>query len=373
MQLSILRSEIATIVCAIALIFFLVFGADLAPDKVGVSASLALLAGLFFVMLWAAFSVVRHAECLASILGEPYGTLILTLSVIGIEVALIASIMIAGADKPTLARDTMFSILMIVLNGLVGLSLLCGGLKHRLQEYNLQGASAYLTMLMPFAFLGLILPRFTESAPGGEISSIMAVFLIVVSVVLYGIFLAVQTVTHSDIFQYQAPEKDNPTLSDSHDDHHDYAVRSKTFHTIGLLAALLPIVFLSKILAGYVDFGMDALGAPLALSGFLIAALILTPEALSAIRAARSNQLQRSVNICLGSALSSMGLTIPTVLVVGWILGQRVELGLEPADIVILAMTLIVSLITFVSKRTHVLQGAVHLALFATYLILIFD
>lgn len=373
MQLSILRSEVATIVCAISLIFFLVFGVDLAPDKIGVSASLALLAGLFIVMLWAAFSVVRHAECLASILGEPYGTLILTLSVIGIEVALIASIMIAGADKPTLARDTMFSILMIVLNGLVGLSLVSGGLKHRLQEYNLQGASAYLTMLMPFAFLGLILPRFTESEPGGEISNIMAVFLIILSVVLYGIFLAVQTVTHSDIFQYRVPEKENTTLSDTHDDHHDFVVRSKTYHSIGLLAALLPIVFLSKILAGYVDFGMEALGAPLALSGFLIAALILTPEALSAIRAARSNQLQRSVNICLGSALSSMGLTIPTVLVVGWVLGQRVELGLEPTDIVILALTLIVSLTTFVSKRTHVLQGAVHLALFATYLILIFD
>ncbi|PHQ69920.1 MAG: calcium:proton antiporter [Sneathiella sp.] len=371
--MSIIKSEFASIVCFVTLIFFLLAGNNLAPEQIGIYPSIAVLAGLFLVMLWTAFNVVRHAECLASIFGEPYGTLILTLSVIGIEVALIASIMIAGADKPTLARDTMFSIIMIVLNGLVGLSLLSGGLKYRLQEYNLQGAGAYLTMLMPFAILGLVLPRFTQSAPGGEISNLMAIFLIVMSITLYGIFLTVQTLTHSDIFQYQPSGKDGTAVSSSDQDHHGFVVRSKSYHAIGLIAALLPIVLLSKILAGYIDFGMDALGAPFALSGFLIAALILTPEALSAIRAARSNQLQRSVNICLGSALSSLGLTIPTVLVIGWILGQRVELGLEPADIVILALTLIVSLITFVSKRTHVLQGAVHLALFATYLVLIFD
>ena len=280
--------------------------------------------------------------------------------------ALIAAIMITGSDKPTLARDTMFSIIMIVLNGLVGLSLVTGGLKHRLQEYNLQGASAYLAVIMPFAFLGLILPRFTRSAPGGEPSPTMAIFLIVMSVVLYGIFLAVQTITHSDIFQQQADPDDD-------DDHHHFAVRTVPFHAAGLIAALLPIVLLSKQLATYVDYGISRLSAPLALGGFLIAALILTPEALSAIRAARANQLQRSVNICLGSALSTMGLTIPTVLVIGWIIAQPVELGLEPTEIVLLSLTLIVSLVTFVSERTHVLQGAVHLALFASYIVLIFD
>lgn len=356
-----------------AFLFFTFAGDRLSPEHIGIVPSIFLLLALFVVMLWAAFSVVRHAECLATLLGEPYGTLILTLAVIGIEVALIAAIMIAGDDKPTLARDTMFSIIMIVLNGLVGLSLVTGGLKYRLQEYNLQGASAYLTMLMPFAILGLVLPRFTTSAPGGESSPLMAGFLIIMSLVLYGLFLAVQTLTHSDIFQHQPHDAGHTSPQAGHSEHHDYAVKTIPFHLIGLSAALIPIVLLSKKLAIYVDFGIDTLGAPLALGGFLIAALILTPEALSAIRAAQANQLQRSVNICLGSALSTMGLTIPMVLIIGWVTGQPVILGLEMTEIVMLALTLIVSLVTFVSSRTHVLQGAVHLALFAAYVILIFD
>lgn len=351
---------------------FAVFGNKLSPNQIGFIPSILLLALLFVVMLWAAFSVVRHAECLATLLGEPYGTLILTLSVIGIEVALIASIMITGADKPTLARDTMFSIIMIVLNGLVGLSLIAGGLKYKLQEYSLQGAGAYLVVLMPFAVLGLILPRFSESAPGGELSTVMAVFLVTMSISLYGIFLAIQTISHSDIFHHQSTETVINSSDDAADQHH-FEVVSIPFHAVGLLAALLPIILLSKTLAVYVDFGIGALGAPLALGGFLIAALILTPEALSAIRAAQLNQLQRSVNICLGSALSTLGLTIPTVLAIGLVTNEVVELGLESTEIVLLALTLIVSLVTFASKRTHVVHGAVHLTLFAAYVILIFD
>ena len=370
--MKIIRKEAATLFAFIAVAIFMLIGDRLSPANVGTGPAIILLAVLFLIMLWAAFSVVRHAECLASLLGEPYGTLILTLSVIGIEVALIASIMITGADKPTLARDTMFSIIMIVLNGLVGLSLIFGGLKHRLQSYNLQGAGAYLSMLMPFAILGLVLPRFTTSAPGGELSPLMAGFLILMSVVLYGIFLSAQTITHSDIFQ-QAPEGGNADSPNDAHDHHGAEATTVPAHAIGLMAALLPIILLSKSLAVYVDFGIGAVGAPLAFGGFLVAALILTPEGLSAIRAARNNQLQRSVNICLGSGLSTMGLTIPTVLIIGWVTSERVELGLESTEIIILMLTLIVSLVTFVSQRTHALQGAVHLALFLAYVFLIFD
>ena len=364
------RQEAATFIAFLAFLLFAVFGDALSPDAIGFAPSIVLLIVLFLVMLWAAFRVVHHAECLGSLLGEPYGTLILTLSVIGIEVTLIGAIMITGADNPTLARDTMLSIIMIMLNGLVGLCLVTGGIRHRLQEYNLEGAGAYLTMIIPFALLGLVLPRFTESAPAGELSGLMSVFLVLMSITLYGIFLAVQTLTHSDIFQYtpEEDEGDGPA-----DDHHDLALQSVPFHTVSLLAALAPIVLLSKTLAVYVDFSMGAVGAPVALGGFLIAALILTPEALSAIRAARANQLQRSVNICLGSALSTMSLTIPTVLLIGAILSKPVELGLAPTEMVLLLLTLVVSLVTFVSRRTHVLQGAVHLALFAAYVFLIFD
>jgi len=351
--MTIFRQEAATILAFATYIVFIFFGDQLLPDSIGLVSSIGLLAVLFVVMLWAAFSVVHHAECLAQLLGEPYGTLILTLSVIGIEVALIASIMITGSDKPTLARDTIFSIIMIVLNGLVGLSLIVGGLKHKMQEYNLQGANAYLTILMPFALLGLVLPRFTESAPGGELSGLMAVFLTIFSLVMFGIFLAFQTISHSHIFQHSPSATTNSTGSE---DHHELKVTSVPYHAIGLLAALLPIILLSKKLALYVDFGISSYGAPLAFGGFLIAALILTPEGLSAIRAARKNELQRSINICLGSGLSTMGLTIPTVLAIAWITNEHVELGLETTEIVMLAATLIVSMLTFSSQigRAHV-------------------
>jgi Ca2+:H+ antiporter len=367
----IIRQEIATGVGYLTLLGALLFGSALTPGAIGHVAAISVLSALFFVMLWVAFAVVRHAESLATLLGEPYGTLILTLSVIGIEVALIASVMITGTDKATLARDTMFSVVMIVLNGLVGLSLLIGGLRHRLQEYNLIGANAFLAVLIPLAVLSLVLPSFSPSAPGGELSQLHAIFLIGMSVVLYGVFLAIQTVTHSDIFMQPAADKSDGSEPEGH--HHDFVVRTVPFHSVALVAAMLPIVLLSKTLAVYVDFGITQLGAPLALGGFLIAALILTPEAISAIQAARDNQLQRAVNICLGSALATIGLTVPAVLTIGWVINEPVELGLENADIVMLCLTLVVSLVTFLSGRTSILLGTVHLALFAAYVMLIFD
>lgn len=363
------RQEIATIVGFLTLAIFLAVGDILTPEMLGLELSLLPLAVLFGVMMWGAFSVVRHAESLATLLGEPYGTLILTLAVIGIEVAVIAAVMLSGADKPTLARDTMFSVLMIVLNGLVGLCLIVGGLRHRNQIYNLQGANAYLAVLLPLAVLGLILPRYTPSAPGGELSPLNMVFLVCLSVVLYLIFLAVQTITHSDIFR-QPAEEGAETGSDAH---HHFVVKSVPYHTFGLLASLLPIVLLSKQLATYVNFGIATSGAPLALGGFLVAALILTPEALSAIQAARDNQLQRSVNISLGSALATISLTIPAVLTISWVTGEKIELGLDITDVILLSLTLVVSMVTFISQRTNFLLGAVHLALFSAYVVMIFD
>ena len=371
--MTLLRHELSTLVGCITLIFFLLIGDSLAPERLGLKVSLLPLVILFIVMLWGAFTVVRHAESLATILGEPYGTLILTLSVIGIEVAVIAAVMISGADKPTLARDTMFSVLMIVLNGLVGLCLIVGGLRHRNQIYNLQGANAYLAVLLPLAILGLILPSYSPSAPTGELSPLQAGFLIALSIILYLIFLAVQTVTHSDIFQQPKEAEQDSAAADNSAHYHHFVIKTVPYHTIGLLAALLPIVLLSKMLATYVNFGIATSGAPLALGGFLVAALILTPEALSAMQAARDNQLQRSVNISLGSALATISLTIPAVLIISWITGESIILGLGATDIILLTLTLAVSLVTFISQRTNFLQGAVHLALFAAYVVMIFD
>jgi len=369
--MALIRREAATVVGYLMFAAMFLLGGAVKPGAVGPVVEATVSLGLFAVMLWLSFAVVRHAESLAVLLGEPLGTLILTLSVIVIEVALISAVMLTGDQRPALARDTMFAVVMIVLNGLVGLSLLMGGLRHRFQSYNLQGANAYLAVLMPLAVISLILPRFTPSAPGGELSQLQVVFLIVMTVVLYGAFLAIQTVTLSDIFKPTAA--DGTALTDEAHGHHDLVVATVPFHGIALIAAMLPIVLLSKSLAVYIEHGIGELGLPAALGGFLIAALVLTPEGLGAIQAARGNQLQRAVNLCLGSALATIGLTVPAVLTIGWVTGKPVELGLDSPEIVILALTLVVSLVTFVSSRTNVLLGVVHLALFAAYVMLIFD
>lgn len=361
-----IKMESASIAGFLLFGVFLYVGDAIDPVQIGLGGSLGVLAVLFAGMMWCAFSVVRHAECLATLLGEPYGTLILTLAVIGIEVALISAVMLSGDAKPTLARETMFSVVMIVLNGLVGLCLLVGGLRHRNQTYNLQGANAFLSVLIPLAVFALVLPRVTHSAPGGQLSNLQAGFEIIMSVVLYGVFLAIQTKTHSDIFR-------QPNARDDDHAHGDLLLRSIPFHVVGLFAALLPIILLSKKLALYADFGIEGIGAPLALGGFLVAALILMPEGLSALQSARENKLQRAVNICLGSAVATIGLTVPAVLVIGYITNEPIELGLEIADIVLLVLTLVVSIVTFASRSTNYLQGAVHLTLFAAYVMMIFD
>lgn len=364
--MSILRNELPSLTGFAVFAAFMAAGDVLKPETIGVGPSLGLLAVLFLTVMWCAFSVVRHAECLATILGEPFGTLILTLAVVGIEVALIVAIMISGQAAPTMARDTMFSVIMIVLNGLIGLCLLAGGLRHKNQTYNLQGANAFLSVLVPLAIFALVLPRVTHSAPGGELSPLQAGFEVLMSVLLYGVFLAMQTVTHSDIFR-------QPDAVEGDDAHHGVVVRSIPFHVAGLFGALLPIILLSKKLALYVEFGISGIGAPLALSGFIVAALVLMPEGMSGLQAALENKLQRAVNICLGAAVSTIGLTVPAVLVVSWVTGHTLELGLEHADIILLVLTLFVSLLTFGTRTTNYLQGAVHLALFAAYVMMIFD
>jgi len=326
---------------------------------------------LFAVMLWLAFNVVRHADSLAVILGEPYGTLILTLSVISIEVIMISAVMITGESNPTLARDMLYSVLMIVLNGMVGVTLVIGALRHGEQTYNLKGSVAYLGVIIPLAGLGIILPRYTTSAPGGEASPLMSVYLIAMSIGLYGVFLAIQTMRHRAFFQ-QPVSADEPEEADKHD-HGDLVVRSLGYHALLLPLTMLPIVLLSKKMAALVDHGTATLGAPQAIGGFLVAILVLSPEGVAAVRAALANKLQRTMNITLGSTLSTIGLTIPAVLAIGMFTGKRVELGLEEPEIYLLVLTLLVSIVNLNSERTNVLQGIVHLILFFTYIVLIFD
>ncbi|WP_342105141.1 calcium:proton antiporter [Methylobacterium sp. SI9] len=326
-----------------------------------------LFAWLLAVIVWAAFGVVHEAEAIAHRLGEPLGTLVLTLSIVIIEVALISAVMLSAKDAPTLGRDTMFAVLMIVLNGVVGLGLLVGGLRHHQQRYNLQGASAFMSVIIPLTTIALIIPNFTSSTSDGTLTTLQAVTFSVFTLALYGVFLLIQTGRHSEFFidaeaQETGLEGDAATASGGIAKH------------IGLLLAnVVPIVILAKSLAVILDHGIAALGAPSALGGVLIAAIVFTPEGISALKAVARNELQRAINLCLGAATSTVGLTVPAVLAIGLLTGQTVVLGLKPTEMTLLAVTLILSAQTFSGTRTTVLEGAVHLVLFFVYLVLIFS
>lgn len=320
---------------------------------------------LFIAVLGAVLGVVRHAEHLAVRLGEPYGTLILTLSVTAIEVISISSIMLHGANNPTLARDTIFAVIMIILNGMVGLSLLVGGWKHREQQYNLQGANAYLSVIIPLSVLSLLMPSYTISTKGPTLSWFQEAFLALTTAGLYVIFLTIQTNRHRGYFSLGERKDSNPAPETGR-----HRLGTEVFL---LVVYMVPVVFLAKQLAAPIDNLIEVLHAPAALGGIIIAVLVVTPETISAVRAARANLLQRSVNIFLGSVLATIGLTIPCMLVISHLTGRRLVLGLEHADLVLLPLTLVVSIVTFSSGRTNVLQGAVHLLLFGAYLMLVFQ
>ena len=329
-----------------------------------------MLAWLVGAILVSALAVVRHAEALAMRLGEPLGTLVLTLAMSGMEMMMIAAVMYAGDGASSLARDTMLAIVMIVLNGLVGTSLLLGGLRYGEQTYNLYGANAFLAVLLPLSVLGLVLPKFTTSSPGPTLSPLQSVFLISMSVGLYAVFLGIQTSRHREYFV--APAASGATEEPAGHGH-SRDMRSGAVHGLLMLAYAVPIVLLAKQIAVPIDYGINVLGAPVALGGLLVAVLILSPESVAAVRAAQANQLQRSINLAMGTALSSISLTIPAVLVIGLITGRQVILGLDAADMVLLLLTMAVSMLTFALERTNVLLGAVHLLLFLAYLMLIFD
>ena len=368
MKLRALRNEWPLLLSLASFALFLAFGPAWLADLSRPVWFAFLFFWLLTVVLLSVFAVVRHAEGLAAMLGEPLGTLVLTLSVTGIEVMIIAASMATPHGSPTLARDAMFAVVMIVLNGMVGLSLLLGGLRYHEQTYNLQGANAFLAMILPLAVLGLILPRFTETTPGPTFSPVQAGFLSFMSIGLYCVFLAVQNFLHRRYFvaadDRGAQRPASPARAKA---------PSVAYHATFLVAYLLPMVLLSKQLAVPIDHGIRVLGAPAALGGFLVAALVLSPESVSAVRAALANELQRSVNLLLGSVLATIGLTIPAVLTIGLLTKKNIVLGLEAQDIVLLSLTLVLSTLTFSSRRTNVLLGAVHLLLFFAYLLLVFQ
>jgi Ca2+:H+ antiporter len=315
------------------------------------------------VLLGVVFACVHHADVIAHRTGEPYGTLILTIAVTVIELALILSIMLGGKGQPTLARETVFSVIMVVCNGVVGLCLVLGGLRYGEQGFQVPGIGAYLVVLMPLATLALILPTYTTSVAGPFYTFAQLGFVALATLLLYGVFLYVQTVRHRDYF-----------LSDEGgEDHGALPSPGQLWESVVLLLiGLGAVVLLAKGVSGSIEAAILAAGAPTEAIGLLVAVLVLLPETVAALRAARRNELQKSLNLALGSSLATIGLTIPAVSVLALAIGIPLELGIDMQDTVLLVLTFAISIVTFGSGRTNILPGFVHLAMFAVFVFFVF-
>lgn len=334
------------------------FGEDFASDPLGIAIAILLVP----LLMAAVFAAVYHAEEVAHLMGEPIGTLVLTMAVTVIELALIVSLMLTGKATPTLVRDTVFSVVMIITTGLVGACLLVGGIRYREQSFDVTSAKIYLAMLIVFTTLSIILPNYTSSAPEGLYSTSQLAFMSVAITALYAVFVFTQTVRHRHYFSGDHDPPDSGASS-----------RGKLIVSILLLCvALTAVVLLAKLFAIEVNASVAAVGAPPGVSGVIIAAIVLLPESIAAVRAASRDNLQKSLNLVLGSSLATIGLTIPAIAVANIILQKPLVLGLDPRDMALVVMTLAASILTFGTGRTNVLFGFLHLVIFGTFLFFAF-
>ncbi|PYF74855.1 calcium:proton antiporter [Pedobacter nutrimenti] len=321
--------------------------------------SIVLAAGLIGSVL----AAVHHAEVVAHRVGEPYGTLVLALAITIIEVALIVSLMLTGGpETAALARDTVLAAVMIILTGIIGMCLLVGGARYKEQVFSLQGVSASLVTLTAIMVLTLILPNYTTSRPGPEYSPVQLVFVAVICLVLYGTFVLVQAIRHRDFFL--------PPEADGNEDIHADPPPKKVawLSTLLLLVCLGVVVVLAKALAPDIENAVLKAGAPESLVGVIIAAVVLLPEGLAAYRAAKKNRLQTSLNLALGSALASIGLTIPAVAIVSIVTGMSITLGIDMKSTVLLLLSQFTIMLSLATGKTNILQGVVLLVIFAVYL-----
>ncbi len=317
------------------------------------------------VMLGAIFAAVHHADVIAHRLGEPGGTVVLTLAVTVIEVALIESVVLKQNSAPGLARDTVFAVIMIVCNGLIGLCVLLGGLQHREQEFQTSGASVYLSLLGALSVMTLVLPNYTLATSGPYFSTAQLVFVSVITVILYVAFLFIQTSRHADYFRAETrPSSDGDDAYPTN--------RAVVVSVALLLVALGGVIVIAENFGSVLEEGLASVGAPEGVVGIIIAIVVLAPESITAVRAARRDVLQKSLNVALGSSLATIGLTVPAVAISNVILGRQLALGLSARDSLLLALTLFLSILTFGTGRTNILSGLIHLLVFAAFVFLTF-
>jgi len=329
----------------------------------GTSPVLAALAAA--ALMGAVFAAVHHAEVVAHKLGEPYGALVLAIAVTVIEASLILSMMLAGGpDSAVLARDTIYAAVMIICTGVVGLCLMLGGLRHREQSFTAEGTGAGLAALIAMCGMTLVLPTFTSSSPGATYNELQLEFVAVMSLALWAVYVFVQTVRHRDYFLPPGAQVDP-------DEHAAPPSDALAWASFGLMVlSLVAVVGLAKTISPSIERAVEVAGAPKAVIGIIIAILVLLPETWAAVRAARADRLQTSMNLAIGSTLASIGLTIPVVAVASIAFHLPLVLGLDSKDLAMLVLTFMVSMVTLASGRTHMMLGAIHVVLFMAFLFL---
>ena len=371
--LTIIRLLIAWLVVAV----FAIWGKQWLSEPFDSTIAVLCFLALFATIIMASFGVVGEADHLAHQLGEPYGTLILTLSIVSIEVILIASVLLGPGEFPTIGRDAIFSVMMIILNLVTGLCLLAGGLRYREQEYNAQGAVTYLSLITVLTGLALVLPNYVSGA--GEFNFVQAVAFSAITIVVYGLFLLMQIGGYSRLFiqpksgdmtvlaseaQMLAQEDEAPAALDK---------RAILIRSVILIAMILPIVLLAHDLAILIDYGIETVNAPVALGGVLIAIIVFTPESITAVKAALNNEMQRAINLCLGAFVSTVGLTVPAVLIIGLVMNKTVTMGISGVETILFLLTIALTAFSFIGQKTSPVQGILHLALFAVFSVLLFS
>ncbi|WP_047522040.1 calcium:proton antiporter [Microbacterium sp. ZOR0019] len=336
------------------------------------------LGAIIAVILVCAFGVVKQAEALAHRLGDPYGSLVLTLSIVLIEVILISAVMLGPGEHATIARDSVMAVAMIILNLVIGLALLLGGIRHRGMAHNRTGTSAYLSMLIVLLALAFGLPALIGT--DGSFTTAQEIPIIILTVLLYAFFLYRQMGAQASDFTEVDPRLPQSPLHKEESEAGGGIRQVVAEHRTEVLVRLallvvtvIPIVLLSHDMAALLDDGLGRLGAPVALAGVLIAGIVFLPESITAVRAALGGEAQRVNNLCHGALVSTVGLTIPAVLIIGMFTGQTVVLAESPANLLMLAVTLLLSVTTFAGRRVTAMHGAAHLVTFAVYLVVLFS
>ncbi|WP_426625028.1 calcium:proton antiporter [Leifsonia sp. McL0607] len=349
-----------TVVVPVAGIIVLVafWTVELQPFAVGLIA---------VVLAGTVLAAVQHAEVVAHRVGEPFGSLVLAVAVTVIEVALIVTLMTTGKDSATLARDTVFSAVMITMNGIVGLSLLLSASRRETTTFNAQGSGAALGTVTAMATLTMVLPTFTQATPGPEFSSSQLTFAAIASVALYAMFVFTQTFAHRDFFLPVSPKGARLT----EDVHADAPSTRTALISVGLLlVALVAVVGLAKLESTPIESAVTGIGLPQSFVGVIIALLVLLPEGIAAAKAARRNRMQTSLNLALGSAIASIGLTIPAIAIASIWLPGPLHLGLGSSQIVLLMLTVVISILTIMPGQAARIKGGIHLIIFAAFIFL---